>query len=94
MTEQEDIIVVKVLKAKSGKSMIQYGIKDKVNNFSKGVTILSQWFDDSRAYDNIPNELMLKPLKAITHYEPGFDGKATKKLDDLFDENGISLLAK
>lgn len=94
MMEQIDVVVIKVLKAKSGKSMIQFGIKDKPNDFSKGVTVISQWFEDSRAYDNIPNELVLKPLKASTYYEPGFDGKATLKLADLFDENGVSLLAK
>lgn len=94
MTEQKDIIVLKVLKAKSGKSMIQYGIKDAPNNFSKGVTVLSQWFEDSRAYDNISNDLLLKPLKGTTHYEPSFDGKATLKLDELFDENGVSVFSK
>ena len=94
MTQQVDVIVLKVLKPKSRKSMIQFGIKDKPNNFSKGVTVLSQWFEDSRAYDNIPDNMMLKPLKASTYYEPGFDGKATLKLADLFDENGVSILAK
>lgn len=93
MKENEILIIpLRVNKTKSGKSILQFAIKDEETSYSKGLTVLQQWFDTEDLFNNLSVEDTGKPCKGTFEYKKTFNGLARINLTSLVNSEGKDLL--
>lgn len=83
-----EVILLNATKTKTGKTIIHYGFKDEKEKYLKGYTVLEQWLDDSKLYDDLTDDDFGKIYVARFTYEDTFNGQARRVIDVLSNSDG------
>lgn len=92
MKEAVQVVVLKCVKTKSGKSLVTYAVPTKETGYSKGAMLLDCWYDNADVFDKLTPGM--QTLNGQFKYSPGFNGTARMHITDLVDANGVVLLAE
>lgn len=83
------IIVLRIVKTKTNKTLLQYATPDGEGAYYKGFTILDQWLDDTKLFNNFDISNIGIPLNAHFEYQKTFKrGMAQMVLTDIYNDNG------
>lgn len=92
MKEEIQVMVLNAVCTKSGKTLVRYGVPAKETPYSKGCTIIEDWYDSKEIFEKLTPDS--RPVQAKFKYEPGYNGTARMHITDLVNADGVVLLAE
>lgn len=84
----DNVILISASKTKTNKTILRFAYKDKKNNFIKGLTMLEQWINDERIYNELSESDFGKEFAAEFVYEDTYNGQARKVIKTLMTLEG------
>lgn len=84
----DNVILISASKTKTNKTILRFAYKDKKNKFLKGLTLLEQWINDERIYDELSESDFGKEFTAEFSYEDTYNGQARKVITTLITLDG------
>lgn len=83
-----EVILLSASKTKTNKVILRFAYEDPKNKFIKGLTVLEQWINDERVYDELSKTDFGKKFTAEFDYEDTYNGQARKVIKTLMTEDG------
>lgn len=92
--EEIVVAIARVVKSKkSNKTIITYIKPEADTEYVKGGLELVNFYDNTEIIDRVTHEDLLKPLRGKYTWEAGYNGTAKMKVVELYNANGINILA-
>lgn len=84
----KEVILLNATKTKTDKTIIHYAMIDEKEKYLKGFSVLEQWLDDYKIYDELNESDFGKTYLADFGYEDTYKGQARRVINTLTTVDG------